>query len=149
MRRSVQEAVALIVEDIFAVVGAVDHRCTSVDGPQCADYVGEHAVRIAYGVVVAVYEAFAVGTVGVERIVGREICVLGGITVFVEEVRPIGMEHEELLGMRCVSHGLAKPYGQFIVVGVSLATEFGIAHFVGFIAENWVNDRLAVWLEKK
>lgn len=57
------------------------------------------------------------------------------------------MEHEELLGVGGIGHRLAQPRGEFVVVRVRLAAELGVAHFVGFIAENWVNDRLAVWLE--
>ena len=95
--RSVEEALAIVVEDVLAVVGRVEHCRLRPTLAEHRDDAVQHEVGLTDGVVVGVDELRTVLRLSLRRRVGQELGVTLRIAVAVVEVRSVRMQHYQLL----------------------------------------------------
>ena len=93
--RGMEETVAVVVEDIFAMVGEEKHGGRAFGLLKQRNDGVEHHIRFADGVVVSVEELSAVVTLCIGVIVGGEESMVARVSVAVAEVVAVGMEYDE------------------------------------------------------
>ena len=84
--RGVEKEFALVVKDVFAMVGGVEQRGRGVVAPQLGDERVEEVVGIGYGVVIGVEQARAVGGGHFVGQVGGKPCHSARVTHVIVEV---------------------------------------------------------------
>ena len=94
-----EEEVTLIVEDVLAVVRGVYHSRHPMIVVKHGDDVAEQSGSVSDGVVIGVDELWTQSGKGFQRSIGSEIRELLGVAVIVFEMRPIGVYHNQLLGI--------------------------------------------------
>ena len=115
--RSVQEAFAPVVEDVLAVVGAVEQRRRSpAQSAQVLDRFREEEIRVEDRIVVGVAERLHVFPRDRHVVVGAELRKLARVTLVVTEVRAVAVEYEEHLLRLVAFHGAAHLVQQLHVV---------------------------------
>ena len=93
--RGMEETVAVVVEDIFTMVGKEKHGGRAFGLLKQRNDGVEHHIRFADGVVVSVEELSAVVTLCIGVIVGGEESMVARVSVAVAEVVALGMEYDE------------------------------------------------------
>ena len=116
------------VEEILAVIGAVEHCRAGILALEKGDQVVENLVGIEDGVVVGVADKLGVSGAYGNIVVGKEYGHLAGIALVVAEVRAVGVEDEEELVGAVVVESLEHNINQLAVVvgGVEVDQTVGI-----------------------
>ena len=80
-----------VVEDVFAVVGGVDHGCAATMCRQLFDDAAEQQIRLTYRVVVGVDELLTILALCPVILVVLKVAHEVGIAVGVAEMRSVGV----------------------------------------------------------
>ena len=92
-----EETLAIVVEDVLAVVGGVEHCRLRTALAEHRDDAVQHEVGLTDGVVVSVQQRGAVLGFCLGGRVGHEPGAMARIAVAVVEVRAVGVQHYQLL----------------------------------------------------
>lgn len=85
-RRGMEEAAALIIENIFAMVGGVNESTRTVKRVKTRDQSMKHPVSTAYRIVIGIDKPLTVCLICFRRFVGQKICLGTRIAVLIIEV---------------------------------------------------------------
>ncbi len=115
--RSVEKTLPLVVEQILAVVGAIEHGGRhAAERTEVSDGLGEEVVGITNGIVVGVAQLTGILGRDGDVAVGQEPRELAGITLMITEMRPVAMEDEEQPRRRTPADGFLHLFEQLHVV---------------------------------
>lgn len=92
-----EETLAIVVEDVLAVVGGVEHCRLRPTLAEHRDDAVQHEVGLTDGVVVSVQQRRAILGFCLGGRVGQELGAMARIAVAVVEVRAVGVQHYQLL----------------------------------------------------